>query len=83
MLRVSNAEISLLDIAPTLVKSSGIDSLQRFDGISLVDPLVTDLKQTRYYHFDDKKDKRGKNKINYMVRFRIERFRLTKEGVVY
>ncbi|MCP4699070.1 MAG: sulfatase-like hydrolase/transferase [Gammaproteobacteria bacterium] len=82
LFRVSAAEVSLLDIAPTVLQSIGIPLSPDFDGNSLVDPLLTDLKQVRYYHFYNKKDPNGKVRINKMTRFRIEGDRLIKEGLV-
>lgn len=69
-LATSPAESTLLDLAPTIIKSIGIKTNLEFEGISLVDPIPTSLRRKRYYHFYDKESKN--EWTSKMTRFIIE-----------
>ena len=49
----SEAETTILDIAPTILHSVGIDL--DLEGVPLVDPTPTNLKRRRYFHLYSKK----------------------------
>lgn len=57
--KVSSAETTLMDIAPTLVEALGLKTRMNMEGISLVGSSAP-TERTRYYHFFDKK---GKNEL--------------------
>jgi len=55
-LKISDAEPTLIDLAPTIMEVLKIDSKIDFDGISLLKSDSFLLGRLRYYHFFDKKD---------------------------
>lgn len=67
---VSNAESTLLDIAPSIVRAISLPVNMEFEGISLVDPVQLSLKRRRYYYFYDKNN--HSELTNEMTRFIIE-----------
>lgn len=75
---VSDAHATLMDIAPTMFNSLGLNSPLSFDGIDLMNPSVSDLKRERFYHFFDKK---GPNEwTDKMERFKINGSRVVWES---
>lgn len=68
--KVSHAETTLLDIAPTILDSVGIHTDFNFSGISLTDPEFASLHRRRYYHFYKKKTE--DEWTDEMTRFIIE-----------
>lgn len=77
---ISNAPVSLLDVAPTIIQATGMTSNLEFDGRSVLDPGL-DSKRTRYYYFYNKRGTQGQH-IDKMTRFRIEDSGYINEGLV-
>lgn len=78
--KINNSETTLLDVAPTIIDSIGIDTSMEFEGFSLSDG-DTDIKnRTRYYHFFDKK---GKNELTDQIhRYIIEGQKIREDGIL-
>ncbi len=53
----SEAETTLLDIAPTIIGALGIEAKTNFEGTSLESSDANPGERVRYYHFFDKKGK--------------------------
>lgn len=76
----STAETTLLDLAPTVIESVGIETNMTFDGFSLADPARVIPERARYYHFFDKK---GKNEFtDQMSRYIFENGRIKFDRVI-
>ncbi len=65
-LKTSEAETSLLDIAPTILRSIGVSSDQDFDGFSLAPGAQATVPRRRYYHYHTR------DQTNEVYRFIVE-----------
>ena len=69
-----------MDIAPTIGTTLGLPMPDDLAGVSLVNPVVTDLKRVRYYYFYDKL---GANEwTDKMQRYRIEDGKMIRDNLV-
>lgn len=74
---VSNAEVTLLDIAPTVLQSLELPIGKEIEGISLFDPEVPASRGKRYYHWFSKK---GKDELtDQLTRYVINQGKIYKE----
>ncbi len=79
-LMISDAETTLLDIAPTIARSARLAMAEGFEGIPLVDPIPVSLKRKRHYHFYDK---RNPNELTErMTRYIIEDGTIRLDGEI-
>jgi hypothetical protein len=67
---VSDAESTLIDIAPTIAKSVSLSPHIDFEGIPLVNPTPLSLKRQRFYYFYEKN--KPDELTDEMTRFIIE-----------
>lgn len=79
-LKVSYAETTLLDIAPTILECAGISTDLNFDGVSVMRRENASVGRKRYYHFYKKKASRGWT--DEVTRFIIEGDEIRKDKVI-
>ena len=78
--KVSRAETTLMDIAPTTLDSVGIQTDLTFEGVSLIDTESLPVRGKRYYHFYYKKE--GHGWTDEMTRFIIEGNEIRKDRLI-
>jgi arylsulfatase A-like enzyme len=78
--KVSYAETTLIDIAPTILECAGISTNLNFEGVSILGHESALVGRRRYYHFYKKKANRGWT--DEMTRFIIEGNEIRKDKII-
>ena len=77
----SDADVSLIDIAPSILESMNIDNSMRMDGRNIVSPPLFKNREERDYYFYDKENYSGSPGIFNITHFRIKEMEIRKVGI--